>query len=225
MDKEFWISCWDEGRTGWLLGEPHPFLTRYGPQVFREREQVLVPLCGNSPDLLWLANRGLSVWGVELAEKAVRRFFSDHDLEPTVGQWDGHPMWSANNVHIVVADWFALPQGAMSGCSAFYDRAALIAMPPGRRRDYVAQLLRISPKLERGLLVGLSHDGGEDAGPPFSVLESSITELYEGCRISRLESQSLPLSGGRGTGQLPRFRPESVVETAYYLSCEQIAED
>ncbi|EXF43869.1 thiopurine s-methyltransferase [Pseudomonas sp. BAY1663] len=47
---------------------------------------MLVPLCGKSLDLAWLAGQGFNVLGVELSEKAVEAFFAEQQLEAEVSQ-------------------------------------------------------------------------------------------------------------------------------------------
>ena len=38
-------------------------------------DNILVPLCGKSLDMLWLAERGFQVTGIEISELAVQDFF------------------------------------------------------------------------------------------------------------------------------------------------------
>jgi len=59
-----------------------------------------------------------------------------------------------------------------------FDRAALVALPPELRQDYVRQLLNILPDKAKILLVTFSYDQGIMSGPPFSVEESEIHRLY-----------------------------------------------
>ena len=46
--------------------------------------QVFVPLSGKSLDMVWLAEQGHRVLGVELSELAVRQFFDERGLVPAV---------------------------------------------------------------------------------------------------------------------------------------------
>ena len=77
MDED-WINRWEIGRNGWH--EPSGNRNLQTHWSFTGR-RVLVPLCGKTPDLLWLESRGNEVIGVELAEIAVEAFFTDNDLE------------------------------------------------------------------------------------------------------------------------------------------------
>ena len=69
---ENWLERWRVGRTGWHEAGGNQGLKRHWVAVGR---RVLVPLCGKTPDLLWLEERGNAVTGVELSEIAVQAFF------------------------------------------------------------------------------------------------------------------------------------------------------
>jgi thiopurine S-methyltransferase len=76
MDKDFWLTKWASNRIGFHLTDVNPLLIEYWPELSpKEEEQVLVPLCGKSEDLVWLASKHQKVIGVELSEIAVRAFF------------------------------------------------------------------------------------------------------------------------------------------------------
>ena len=76
--NEPWLERWREGRTGWHEPEGNRNLKTHWAGTGK---RVLVPLCGKTPDLLWLEARGNDVVGVELAEMAVRGFFEDNALD------------------------------------------------------------------------------------------------------------------------------------------------
>jgi thiopurine S-methyltransferase len=81
MEPQFWHERWaiESDRLSPARGEslPAAVLASAEPQ---EGERVLVPLCGKSHRLLWLAHQGHAVVGVELSEKAVQDFFSEASL-------------------------------------------------------------------------------------------------------------------------------------------------
>lgn len=84
MQPEFWHKRWTSNQIGFHLPEVNPYLQRYWPQLgLEEGARVLVPLCGKSLDLLWLAKCGHEVLGVELSEKAVEDFFTSINLTRT----------------------------------------------------------------------------------------------------------------------------------------------
>lgn len=70
MQADFWQARWQRNEIGFHLSEVNPYLLRHWPTLGLSADsRVLVPLCGKSLDLSWLAGQGHAVLGVELAEK------------------------------------------------------------------------------------------------------------------------------------------------------------
>ena len=63
---------------------------------------------GKSLDLIWLANQGFQVLGIELAEKAVEDFFREHNLEPQLSQRGGFKVYAHGPIQLWCGDFFAL---------------------------------------------------------------------------------------------------------------------
>ena len=83
MDADFWLERWRQGQTGFHMKRPTPLLAKYWPALGVPRgSRVLVPLCGKSLDMLWLASQGHRVLGVELSPLAVGQFFAENRLAP-----------------------------------------------------------------------------------------------------------------------------------------------
>ena len=170
MDAAFWQARWREGRIGFHQDRPTPLLEQHWDAVAAPAgSRVLVPLCGKSLDMDWLAARGHEVLGVELAEAAVVQFFEERGLAPIVSTSANGTHYRAGAVEIVCGDAFALDDALLAGCAAVYDRAALIALPPGMRRHYADTVHARLPAGCRGLLVTLEYPQAQKAGPPFSV--------------------------------------------------------
>ena len=62
--------------TNWLAPSSiHDMLLKHWPSINAvEGSEVIVPLCGKSLDMLWLAEQGYSVVGLEMVEEAVMAF-------------------------------------------------------------------------------------------------------------------------------------------------------
>src|SRR6185295_3973927 len=81
MDRTYWLNRWIENRTGFHLKGVNPLLERFWPQVAPSQTgRTVVPLCGKSEDLRWLAERGHEVAGVELSPLAAKAFFSEQGI-------------------------------------------------------------------------------------------------------------------------------------------------
>ncbi|MFC5695962.1 thiopurine S-methyltransferase [Pseudomonas sp. GCM10022186] len=189
MDEQFWQARWAENQIGFHQREANPYLARYWPQLGLPRGcQVLVPLCGKSLDMVWLAGQGHRVLGVELAERAVEDFFAEQGLTPEISQQGVLRCYRAGPIEILQGDFFALTAADVAGCRALYDRAALIALPPAMRDDYVAHLQRILPPHCDGLMITLDYQQARLEGPPFAVPEAEVRRHLEaGWEVEMLE--------------------------------------
>lgn len=165
MQADFWHARWANNQIGFHLDEVNPYLMRHLSRLrLQAGEQVLVPLCGKTLDLAWLAAQGLDVLGVELSEKAVSDFFAENGLQPAIDQLDGFRRYRAAGITLLQGDFFALQSGHLAGCRAFYDRAALIALPPDMRERYAGHLQAILPARSLGLLVTIDYPQGKWPG-------------------------------------------------------------
>ena len=180
MDPDSWHRRWAEGRTGWQQDQVNALLLRHWPQLgAAPASRVLVPLCGISLDMVWLAGEGHPVFGVELSIRACEAFFSAHGLAPETA-FQGHfRRFRADRFELWAGDVFDLTAADLAGCTACYDRAALIALPADLRRRYVTEVLGALPAGCRALLVTLEYPQPEMAGPPFSVDEAEVHRLFE----------------------------------------------
>lgn len=192
MEPEFWHKRWSSNQIGFHLPEVNPYLQHFWPQLGLERgSRVLVPLCGKSLDLLWLAHQGYSVLGVELSEKATTDFFLEHQLEPSVSEEGVFKVFRAADIEIRCGDFFALDREDVADCTALYDRAALIALPAPMRERYAAHLQRILPN-GVGLLITLDYNQDEMPGPPFSVGNDEVQRLLgDAWRLEILQEQDV----------------------------------
>jgi len=83
MQPEFWLQRWQQGQIGFHRGEGMPLLERHWPALqVAPGGRVLVPLCGKSLDMHWLAAQGHRVLGVEISPLAVQQFFAEAGLRP-----------------------------------------------------------------------------------------------------------------------------------------------
>ena len=181
MDRQFWIERWQAGQIGFNKSEVNPrLLTHRAVLPKAEGARVLVPLCGKSVDMIWLAQQGYEVVGVELSEIAVRDFFREQQLTAQVSSSPaGLTRYRAGALTLLCGDFFALERADLGHVDAFYDRAALVALPSELRARYAAQLRTLLPARVLGLLVTFEYEQTQMNGPPFAVLEAEVRALYE----------------------------------------------
>ncbi|MGY2046192.1 thiopurine S-methyltransferase [Pseudomonas pergaminensis] len=179
MEPKFWQERWARNQIGFHLPEVNPYLQRHWPQLaLAQGAQVLVPLCGKSLDLMWLASHGLRVMGVELSERAVEAFFSEQNLVPRITRRGAFTVYQADLIEVWCGDFFALDAEALADCTGLYDRAALIALPPLMRVQYAEHLNHLLRSGCQGLLVTLDYDQTQKAGPPFAVTDDEVKVLF-----------------------------------------------
>lgn len=178
MQPDFWLKRWERNQIGFHLDEVNPCLQRHWPSLgLVAGAQVLVPLCGKSLDMVWLAGQGLRVLGVELSRKAVEDFFQEQQLQPEISRHGAFTVYRNDVIELWCGDFFALSAADVADCVGLYDRAALIALPAQMRERYCAHLSRILPRHCQGLLVTLDYDQAVMAGPPFAVPDDEVRVL------------------------------------------------
>ena len=222
MDASFWLDCWREGRTGFHRTEVMPLLERHWPTLQVPRgSRVLVPLAGKTLDMAWLAAQGLRVLGVELSPLAVQAFFAEHRLEPRRRRSSCGEHYVAGDIEIIQGNVFDLDAATLAGCTAVYDRAALIALPPAMRQQYAHAVYGRLPPACRGLLITLDYPSGDMEGPPFPVSPAEVGRLYgAGWEITPLEHRDIlaeqPGLAARGLSALATdvFRLDRVAQAA-----------
>lgn len=215
MKAEFWHQRWAEGQIGFHESAVNRHLREHWMQVAGTGPgRVLVPLCGKSLDMLWLAEQGWSVLGVELSQLAVEAFFREWGRQPREQGAAEFRCYGAGPVEILCGDIFHLEPLHLEGVTAVYDRAALVALPRGMRQRYVQHLAGLLPRASQ-LLVSVDYEQSAMPGPPFAVSEEEIRWLYgRSHRVGLLERQDMLESS-------PRFRErglERMEESVYRLT-------
>ena len=95
-----------------------------------------------------------------------------------------YSLYEFDEISIFCGDFFQAP---LATYDLIYDRAALIALPQDMRLEYVAKLKRHLSQHGKILLVSLDYPQGCCEGPPFSVNESEIRQLFSEFQLTRLE--------------------------------------
>ena len=180
MEPGFWHERWERAEIGFHKQEINVHLQQFWNCLeLHPGERVFVPLCGKSLDLLWLAGEGHPVTGVELSPVAVEAFFQENELQPRRWREGAFEVWEADEIRILLGDFFDLEPHQVADCAGVYDRASLIALPPAMREQYARHLDAILPPSIRTLLVTMEYDQAVRPGPPFAVSEAEVRALYE----------------------------------------------
>jgi len=184
-DLRTWLALWRAKRDVFTLTDVNPNLVRYAadtvlaPPADGADAAVLVPLCGRTADLAWLAGRDAIVVGVEAVAEPLRLWAADNGgLEPVAeaerltsyrSRW-----WPALNfVHGDIFDVHADLFGDLR-FTGIWDRAALTALPPAFRASYAAHLRSLAAPQCRLLLEVLATDA---AGVPGAMAAADAVRL------------------------------------------------
>lgn len=197
MDIDFWLDRWNNNEIGFHQTTINPYLAYFygekgaSPEL-RKKLKVFVPLCGKSKDMLWLSQAGYNVFAVECSDNAVKAFFEENALNykhAEQGQDDKgldnkgkHGLYISSDqkstIEIFQGDFFALQQKDLDDVTDVFDRAALVALPPEMRKQYAEKMAELLKPGVRTLLVILTYDQTQMNGPPFSVSDENVKELY-----------------------------------------------
>ena len=130
MEKEFWLERWRTNQIGFHQADFNARLQRHWPSLGVPGDaRVFVPLCGKSRDMLWLAQQGHSVLGVELSPTAIEAFFTEAGAPYERRQAGSLQSYEGERVGILCGDFFELTPIDLSDVVAVFDRGALVALP------------------------------------------------------------------------------------------------
>lgn len=208
MEHEFWHERWKNREIGFHRQDVHPLLTQHIHEVASPKACIFVPLCGKSRDMHWLVAHGYQVLGIELNQSAVTEFFAEHNLQPSVHNEGPFRVYRAPGITLYQGDFFALGPTHLHGVSAWYDRAAMVALPSTMRTQYAQHLQHILPPHTHGLLVAVEYPENYWKGPPFAIFSEEIAQTY----AQHYAITELPLIKGFSLGGDP-----NVIERGYVL--------
>ena len=207
MDTTYWCERWTRSETGFHQNEINPHLQRFWPELdLAPGSRVFVPLCGKSRDMLWLREQGHEVIGVEISPLAAEAFFAENNMHASVTKQGAFSIYQTEGLRFYCGDFFQMTSEDMTGVSAIFDRASLIALPPSMRSAYAAHMQTILTSDAKALLVTFDYLQHEMQGPPFSVDEPEVRAFYENKGAVRL------LSSADILDKEPRFRDKGLTQ-------------
>lgn len=178
MDASFWLERWKNNEIGFHKAEVNALLERHFNKLhLASGSRILVPLCGKSYDLTWLAEQGFEVIGVELSELAIESYFAEREIKPTIAPCGKLQRYKAGNIELLLGDIFDLSAGDLGRIDAIYDRAALVALPEPTRLRYTKHLIDITNHANQ-LLITFDYDQSLMQGPPFSISAAELEQHY-----------------------------------------------
>ncbi len=179
MELSYWQSRWKKGHTGFHMPGGYPGLRNHWHALNISPEaHVLVPLCGKTPDMAWLAAQTKKVTGVEISEQALEEFIAEQNLTAERDQFAGFILFKTSKIDLWCGDFFKLPEHKFAGIDLIYDKAALVALPGSMRSRYAEKIISLCSPSTKTLLHHFTYPRHEMNGPPFSVSPTEIQELF-----------------------------------------------
>ena len=206
---EYWTDRWKGDKTGWHRLEVHDILIKYVDQLTggRSNLRVFLPLCGKSVDMLWLADQGHTVVGVELAKQAIESFFTENNLTFTVESVkmaaSGEPAevykCKEKKITIFCCDLFTFEEEDVGGkFDAIWDRGSLAAIVPSVNGKRYAKKMRSLLANDGNCILESHYYEFERDEPPASISDELRNELYgedfdiKELEVNRIESVEFP---------------------------------
>jgi len=179
MEPKFWREKWAANQIGFHEEIFHELMCEHWvPLVVDCAARVFVPLCGKSRDMLWLRERGHEVVGVEVSDIAVAAFLEENGLIAQRDEFGRFSRYRGEGYTLLCGDIFDLTPEILGPFAAFYDRAALIALPPETRQAYAAHIQSLCAEKTHGLLITIGYPPDEVSPPPFLVPREEVQTLY-----------------------------------------------
>lgn len=191
MINQNWLDRWEVGNIGFHRLDYNEYLVKYFDRFSGNSSDVLVPLCGKSLDLLYLAKKVNKVIGSEISKKAFDSFVIENNLKYK----KENNLYKINNIDYFVDDFFNLNIQSNDRLDIF-DRASFVALTTQQRIKYANKIKAIlNGKM---LLITLEYPENEKKGPPFSVSQEEVYNLYgDTFNIELLESIDLKTTNDR----------------------------
>lgn len=193
-DSHLWLKLWrNKKQESFHQKEVNSLLTRFWPDLgLLPGSRVFVPLCGKSQDMVWLAQQGHDVVGVELSPVAAEAFFCENKFSPIKQKMGEFTLWRHDRITILCGDYFALKKEMLGDIDVVYDRAALTALPEDLRMLYVQKLQQVVPKRAGVFLLTVEDDDTNELAQQDSPVDKELISLYsEGFDIKQVHVDRL----------------------------------
>ncbi|CAG5120128.1 unnamed protein product [Candidula unifasciata] len=207
-----WKDRWDKGQIGFHRTYVNPALQRHVEKLIPEAgaNAVFFPLCGKSVDMKWMADRGLTVIGVEGVQSAIEQFFHEQLLDYVVDEvpsaGSGAKVYQSHDgrIRLYHCDIFHFTSELEGTVDAVVDKNSLIALPRKDVPRYVQVIKNMLSPGGRILLDVVEYElslmdeveGPNKPPPPFPMYEEELKTLYgPEFSVEFLERNSAELRG------------------------------
>ena len=177
----YWQKRWQNSDTKLHLSLAHPDLVKHEDKLLKENCRVLLPLCGKSVDLIYLAHKGHEVVGCDFSDAAIMQFFEEQAIEYSRSQHPTAPFEiftsTDKNISIYKGDFFELNSFIVGKFDAVWDRDAFVAVSPSRRSQYADVLDDVIKEDGKYLLFSVEYEGYNPI-TPFCVTAQDLDDVF-----------------------------------------------
>nr|XP_039272163.1 probable thiopurine S-methyltransferase isoform X1 [Styela clava]XP_039272164.1 probable thiopurine S-methyltransferase isoform X2 [Styela clava] len=194
--------------TEWIWNEDKnpPFhRTQYAPMLVKhfdclfadgETGRVFVPLCGKTLDMIFLADKGLEVVGLEFSEIGVEGFFKDNNLTYKKMDVVNQPLvqykCNEKNITIYRGDMFNLNPDVCGQFDGIWDRGSYVAINIPTQQKYADLILQLMKPKAKILMETFTYDTSRYGGPPHCItLENLQSTFGSKCQIKVVDTMTM----------------------------------
>ena len=165
----------------------------------KDNLSIFVTLCGNSPDLVWLCEKGHNVVGCEISAKAVEQLFENRvhggKIDYEVKEEGGIKIYSATDgkkLKVYVGDFFgALSPDTTGTFDCIWDCHGIISVPANLHTTYAEKVIKF---LKPGGRMLFSTVDSEDTKERTlnAVSTARLMQLFPSFNVEELENLESP---------------------------------
>ncbi|XP_026389797.1 probable thiol methyltransferase 2 [Papaver somniferum] len=189
-----WEKCWEQGDTGWDLGQPTPVLLQLLEKETLPKGRVLVPGCGAGHDVVAIANPERYVVGLDISETGIKRAREISSSSP-----------SAKYFEFIEADFFTWRPTEIF--DLIFDYTFFCAIEPRMRASWGTRMHELL-KPDGELITLMYPTNDRDGGPPFKVSVADFEEVLHpwGFKAISIIDNELAVGKRKGNEKLGRWK-------------------
>ena len=190
LNLQFWDTLYQGKKDDWTCDKKDKELFKFHDVLVNGKTglSVLIPMCGRSQIVLWFAERGHRVVGIEWSELAIKQFFVENGLaysekscriggiEMTVYMCTAHD----KSITIYCGDLFAFKEDNLGGFDCTFDHGSIgsFDFTDIKRTMYAELMSSFTKPGGRIILSFFDYEHSEHPMIPFAVTEKEVTTLY-----------------------------------------------
>ncbi len=220
--SEQWLKIWEDGFHHFIQDHPEicetpqhedpQHTSGHGTEVDRYLQRhldsltagkdnlsIFVTLCGNSPDLVWLCEKGYNIVGCEISVKAVEQLFENRvhggKIDYEVKEEGGTKIYSATDgkkLKVYVGDFFGALSPHMTGIfDCIWDSHGIISVPANLHSTYAEKVIKFLKPGGRMLFSTVDCEDTKGVTLP-TVSAARLMELFPNFNVEILENLESP---------------------------------